>query len=471
MDINFNLRVFSVNRRIIIHKEWVRFTLFMGVALVSTVVSYWGSTDLFTLILLLISGFFGLLVLNKSKNLGFIFLFLSAMFVPYVGPGGLNAAVFLIIFLVGQWLLNSLIVRRGFQFVHSSINLPVMIFIGISILALGMGQISWFAFARQAPFDAQVGGFMIFVLSAAILLLTANMIKDERWLRVIVWVFIGLGTLYILGRALEISLVDRLYQTGFTAGSMFWTWLVSLAFSQALFNTILKWRYRVLLGLIVLLAFYVAFFQANDWKSGWVPPLLVIMILLGMRYKKLMVLAIPIGLIMVGAAANDLIASDEYSWGTRVDAWLIVLEISRVNPLLGLGFSNYYWYTPLYPIRGWQVNFNSHSQYVDLIAQVGILGLACFFWIFFEVGKLGWKLSVKLPDGFARSYAYGVIAGVIGSMLAAFLVDWILPFVYNIGLSGFRASILPWVFCGGLVSLEQIYFGNLNSNYLRGIHE
>lgn len=36
------------------------------------------------------------------------------------------------------------------------------------------------------------------------------------------------------------------------------------------------------------------------------------------------------------------------------------------------------------------------------------------------------------------------------------LADWILPFVYNIGFPGFQASVLVWLFMGGLVALEQI---------------
>ena len=34
--------------------------------------------------------------------------------------------------------------------------------------------------------------------------------------------------------------------------------------------------------------------------------------------------------------------------------------------------------------------------------------------------------------------------------------DWILPHVYNIGFPGFQASVLIWLFLGGLVSLEQM---------------
>jgi hypothetical protein len=34
--------------------------------------------------------------------------------------------------------------------------------------------------------------------------------------------------------------------------------------------------------------------------------------------------------------------------------------------------------------------------------------------------------------------------------------DWVIPFVYNIGMAGFRASVLAWLFMGGLVVIEQL---------------
>jgi O-antigen ligase len=210
---------------------------------------------------------------------------------------------------------------------------------------------------------------------------------------------------------------------------------------------------------------YVAYVRGNDWKSGWVPAAVAIAVMIGLRYKRLVLLAIPIALIVIGNLAVQLIASDEYSWGTRVDAWQIVFEISRVNPLFGLGFSNYYWYTPLFPIRGWNVTFNSHSQFLDLIAQTGFLGLIAFFWLFFVFGRLAWRLSKQLPDGFSRAYIYGMIAGIAAIMVAAFLGDWILPFVYNVGLNGFRSSILTWIFLGGVVCIEQLVLnGNISQD-------
>jgi hypothetical protein len=287
--------------------------------------------------------------------------------------------------------------------------------------------------------------------------MTAHILKEERWLQIIVWTFIGLSTIYMVGRAMGLSVMDSLYHRGFSANSMFWTWFVALTFSQVVFNNQLRTPIRALLAGIVLVTFFVAVVQAYNWKSGWIPALIAAGVIMGLRFPRLLLLSVPAVLLGVYFLATGAIGSDEYSWGTRLDAWKIVLEISKVNPILGLGFSNYYWYTPLFAIRGWAVTFNSHSQYVDLIAQVGIVGLLVFFWIFFEVGRLGWKLQQQLPDGFARAYTYGVLAGVVGSLLAAFLVDWILPFVYNIGFAGFRASILIWIFFGGLVSIEQMY--------------
>jgi hypothetical protein len=37
------------------------------------------------------------------------------------------------------------------------------------------------------------------------------------------------------------------------------------------------------------------------------------------------------------------------------------------------------------------------------------------------------------------------------------LGDWILPFVYNVGMRGFSTSMMGWFFLGGLVALERIY--------------
>ena len=457
MNINFNLRFLWLNRKISISKQWMQFGIIVTAILVSLVASYWGSLQVLLILAVLLVGIGVVIVMTQHPPIGFILVFLSGIFIPFTGPSNTNAVVVVIALMLVLWLLDMLVVKRKFEFINSRALLPVFIFLVISIVSFGMAQIPWFVFANQAPLASQAGGFAIFTLSLGGLLLAAHLIQDLRWLKIIVWTFIALGAIYIAARFVDFSLIDKFYNIGFTAGSMFWTWLVVLSLSQAMYNIHLKMRFRVFLAGLAFMTMYVAYVQANDWKSGWVPPLVGIAVLFAIRFKKYIIFAVPFAALAVVYAAGKLISSDDYSWGTRVDAWIIILTISRVSPILGMGFSNYYYYTPLFPIRGWPVSFNSHSQYIDLIAEVGIVGLLCFLWIFYEFGQLGWRLGSQLQDGFARSYAYGVLAGVAASLMAAFLVDWILPFVYNIGFHGFRASILLWIFYGGLVAIEQMH--------------
>lgn len=452
-----NFRFFSFERLSSVNRRWLQTGIVIAVLLVSTMVSFWGSRNIYLLLLVLLGGVAIVLTLLRQPEIGFILMFAGGMLVPFRGPSGLSAATLIIALMLGLWIMDMLIARRSIRLIRSPVILAAVVFLVISILAFLLGQIPWFVFARQAPLDAQVGGFSIFAFSIGGLLLSAHLIKNICWLKTIVWSFIGLSAIYIISRAVYLTPIMGLYHSGVTAQSMFWTWFVALTLGQVVYNPALPRRAKWALVVLVVITFYDTVFQADDWISGWVPLLVVVAILLGLRYRRIFIFAIP----FVGIAAIYLILylvdAEDYSWGTRVDAWKIILEIGRVSPLLGMGFANYYWYTPLFPIRGWRVSFNSHSQYVDLIAQVGYVGLLVFFWLFFELGRLCWSLMKQLSDGFALGYVYGVFAGLCATLIAAFLGDWVLPFVYNVGLTGMRASILPWIFMGGLIALEQIF--------------
>ena len=132
--------------------------------------------------------------------------------------------------------------------------------------------------------------------------------------------------------------------------------------------------------------------------------------------------------------------------------WQIVLH----NPWIGFGPANYYHYTVLYPILGSYVRFSSHNNYLDLIAQTGVVGLLAFAWFVAEVTQLALRLRHRVPHGFGRAYVIGALGGLTGSLVSGFLADWLIPFVYNIGLRGFRSSLLFWVFLGGLCALQRL---------------
>jgi hypothetical protein len=456
MDLTINLKLFSIKRTISISRQWLQYGIVATAILLTTIIAYWGSPNIFILLLGLLVGLIGFVALLRQPNIGFILVFLGGMFMPTIGPSGLSVATVMIAIMLGMWILDMFVVQKKVALIRTSATVPIITFLIVSVVAFLIGQLPWFVFARQAPITAQAGGFAVVVFSVGGMLLAAHLIKDIRWLKIIIWTFFALSALYMVARVFNLSFITGLYHNGFTAQSMSWTWIVALAAGQLIFNNRLSRRNWWLLTALVTLTLYVAVVQGFDWKSGWVPAVVAVAILLGIRYRQLIIFAVPFVVMAVLYVVVNLIASDDYSWGTRVDAWRIVLEISRVSPFFGMGFANYYWYTPLFPIRGWRVSFNSHSQFVDLIAQTGYVGFFSFLWLFFAFGRLTWSVARQLPDGFARGYAHGVLAGIVATMVAAFLGDWVLPFVYNVGLSGFRASILPWIFVGGVISLEYM---------------
>jgi O-antigen ligase len=205
------------------------------------------------------------------------------------------------------------------------------------------------------------------------------------------------------------------------------------------------------------------------WTSGWLPGVAGALVILILSRPRLGIfsglLAGGVFIFANGQASQFIMQGDnEYSLMTRIDAWQILGKMLATSPILGFGPANYYWYTPLFPIRGYSVVFNSHNNYMDLLAQVGIIGLVCFLWFAGALGWLGWQLRSRLPEGFQKAYVIGALGGLAGTLAAMMLGDWVIPFVYNVGFTGFRASLLGWMFLGGMVA---IYFMNQHIEEVR----
>jgi O-antigen ligase len=389
----------------------------------------------------------------------------AALVVPFaIGTGTgspINIVLLAVPLLLGLWLV-AMVWDRRIQLAPSTTNLPLAgMIVAISVSFL-VGYLPWNVFAQLAPVRAQLGEVGIFVFSVGAYWLVANRIKDLLWLKRLVWLFLTLATIYIAGRLLGPAgtAILKLYSFGST-GSLFWIWLVALAGGQVLFNRDLRWQWRAALLGLVTATFVVALTgEGRTWTSGWLPAVLALAILVWFRWPRAsLLLGVGLavgGFLLLPALRDFLIVGNQFSILTRGAAFAIVLEIIKSNPLLGVGPANYYFYTPLYPILGYYIQFNSHNQYVDIVAQTGLVGLAFFVWWALATARVGLSLRKKLTDGFSVGYVHAALAGLAGMLLAGALGDWLLPFVYNIGLPGFRTSVLGWMFLGGLVVLEQI---------------
>lgn len=436
----------------------LRLMIILGVLLFSIALPHIGALRRYiTYILVLPFAAAGGLIMLRSLPLVLLAV-IGSILIPYEGPSNLNATVILVALLLGLWILKMVAGRRKIRLLSSRVFRPLWAFLVVAVLSFGAGQLPWYSFVPRAPMGAQLAGLSIFVLSAGAFLAVAHEVHDESWLQRMVGLFLVLGALFVGAQLLGSHglFITNLFPYG-AIGSMFWVWLVAFSFSQAAFNEHLSIVWRVALAVLLLSTLYVGYVINGDWKSGWVPSLAAVVAIIAVRSWRLGLVIGFFGLLLSPDLVARILASDYYSYSTRIDAWIIVAEIVKVNPILGLGPANYRWYTPIFPIRGYAVQFNSHNQYVDLVAQSGLLGLGFFLWFFAEVGWLGWRLRNLVPEGFPRAYVYGALGGLVGTLVGGLLGDWVLPFFYNITLGGFRASVLSWLFLGGLVALERIH--------------
>jgi hypothetical protein len=395
--------------------------------------------------------------------LGLLLLVATAVAFPleFRGPTGvmMGSSYPLSALLCSVWLLRFLLSRT--QSLDSSrIVYAAFAFIGITLLSFAMGQFPWFP-SSGAPVPAQVAELGIFLLSALLFLMVGHQVQTMAQLKWLTWILLATGLVACLVQMVPgLVTVGRMTTRPGSVGSLFWTWLVAVSFSQALFNRTLPSLVRVgMLGITGLVLFH-GLVQVRSWASGWVPALAAMGVIALFRAPRLTLttglVAVPAILLIGGDVAADVLAEESYSLMTRQEAWISLWQLVEMSPLLGTGPANYYYFTENLPILGWYVRFISHNNYQDLLVQTGFLGLLGFLWFSLEALLLGVRLFRQVPAGFAQAYAVGVIGGLVGSLLSGMLGDWIIPFYYNAGILGFRSSLLFWVFLGGALALKRI---------------
>jgi O-antigen ligase len=402
-----------------------------------------------------------ILLLRPGMSLGFNLLLVSAVLLPFESDTRpVNLSLILVALLSSIWVTDMALTRK-LPRLPRRVSLPLILFMASAVLSFVLGQFPRFP-TESAPLQAQIGGLSIFLLSGAAFLLIAVRLTTLLQLKRLTAVFLISGAFMVLllvVPGLEQRTAQLIRPT--TVGSLFWTWLVAIAFSQALLNRDLRPHTRLGLLLLTGLVFYKNFFLTFTWVSGWLPPIIALAVILALSFPRLAfamsLVALPFVLMSLEPIFNPVLSNEQYSMETRFVAWKIVLKIVQVSPLVGLGPANYFYYTPLFPILGWYVTFSSHNNYLDILAQTGLVGFLLFSWFLFEVGRLAWRLRNSFPTGFSRAYVHGVLAGLTATLVAGMLGDWLLPFVYNVGLRGFRSSLLAWVFLGGLAALARFH--------------
>lgn len=413
-------------------------------------------------------------VLLKRPVLGLLALVLASLLLPMeFGTGTevrLNPASLLVPALLALWLLDG-VRRRAIRLAASRATQPLLLFLAAGLLSLLIGNATWDPMVprRDSFLLVQLAQWAIFAFSAGAFWLAASWVRDETWLRRLTAVFLLVGGGFaILRVAPEVhGLAERVTTAAFIRAP-FWVLLSGLAWGQLLFNRQLTREWRAFLLSVSAAVVLYAFVQQREGASNWVGLVATLGLLLWLRLPRL---RWPVAAIIVILAVLGLLFPSVYSFaggdvewnlsgGSRLVLIERVVQVTLRNPITGLGPAAYRPYANMQPLAYlgafWlDPQINSHNNYVDLFAHVGLLGLGLFVWFACEVARLGQQLRGRYTKGFAAGYVNGMLAVGAGSLVIMALADWILPFVYNIGFEGFQASVLVWLFMGGLMALEN----------------
>jgi hypothetical protein len=416
------------------------------------------------LMVLALGGFVAVAMQVDRPAFGLTVLVVTSVLLPieFRGPsaGMVSTSLPIAAGLCAIWLLRLFALGGNVRFVRSRLVLALVAFMAIAVAAFINGLVPIFP-SGGAPLPAQAAQLVIFLVSGCLCLVVAHQLATPAQVSWIAWVFVGAGTLASMTFVVPSlgALGDRTVHSQ-SVGSLFWTWLVAISASQALFNRQLRPLARLALFAVTLLVLGHGLLQVRSWASGWLPPLVVLGMLVLLRLPRLTIgtamLGLPVALMAWGYVSNALMEKETYSLLTRQEAWRVLWNLVERSPLLGTGPANYYYYTENYSIMGWYVRFISHNNYQDFLVQTGFLGLLAFCWFGVEAAWLAFRMYRRTAPGFDKAYAAGALAGVAGSLASGMLGDWIVPFYYNAGILGFRSSLLFWVFVGGLLALERV---------------
>jgi O-Antigen ligase len=402
---------------------------------------------------------FALVLILTRLEYGVLLLPPVAVLVPFsLGTGTESAipAVLLLVALLLIFWIGRAIGRGDATIVAPSVALPLVAFAAVAALATVYSDVERdpLVWVPATWTQIQVAGVSLFVLSAATWFVTANTLRELRWVKWLVWSYIGIGALTMLiylarrGEDLDVSRV----------GGLFSLWVIALAFGQALFNDRLSKAARVGVLLIAMAWLARRVIAEPDWISGWLPAVVALVVISLGHSRRTFGLALLV-VVIVGALNYDAFYQSEVTGDDaqgnflRLELWEQNLQITKDHLVLGTGAVGYApYYLAYFPSN----SLATHSNLLDIFAETGLIGSGLFVWFVVAALRATVRTRRRWPTGFGAGFVNGALGGLVGMVVAMAFGDWVIPFVYNQTIAGFRYTVHSWLFLGALAAMQRI---------------
>jgi O-antigen ligase len=370
-----------------------------------------------------------------------------------------NAAGIINVGVVLLTIFYFLILKRGRFRVNKSLVLPYALYL------------LWGAFSLAFSADRN-SGVRFFVALAnpfAVYLLLSDVVKTKRQAQRCMWIII-LATLIPLavglyqatagGRSYAVlgysyNRINATFAHPATYG-MFLIFtvapLLALYFETKKLETKVLWTALLLLMMISALLTYI--------RIAWIALLSAVTIILSRKNRFLLAvvlvavvvlaLSVPSLRTRIGSVLTQdtkLTMSQDPSTRFRVLAWNLALELFAQRPILGAGMGSYF------PASAqlFSEATSPHNEYLRVLAETGVVGLALFVWVLFAIVRFSQKAYRSLTDPFFRSLALGALGASVAFVVLCVTDN---PLVYH-SVSIYFWALLALVESGRRIQIAQ----------------
>jgi hypothetical protein len=142
------------------------------------------------------------------------------------------------------------------------------------------------------------------------------------------------------------------------------------------------------------------------------------------------------------------------SWGGRAGRVQLAedaFSIWEKAPLLGVGPGNSY----VYMLKRSSIG-TPHNQYLNLLVEVGLVGLVCWLWFLVQALRTGLQIYRRARDPEHVTLALGWLGLFAGMVVGSITGDFMVHSIRNGGLELFSGYYLQWVLLGALVSVARL---------------
>jgi O-antigen ligase len=370
---------------------------------------------------------------------------------------GLLLAEVLATILILAWIARRPSTKR---FINTPFNGPLLLFAGLAVLSLGTAQALPDAIVvREATFLVSVGQVLLVLWPIGIYLATADLIDHSSQVRWLHAVLVGLAAPQFLVLLLPASV--RPYMAWAVTFGLF---AAPLAMAAAFYTTSIPTRLiyivislaPLLRGLMGGKAFLYSYVLAAAVVILWLKSR-TLLLTAGGLVAAVALMAVSIGSERYLTAPLDRLVDIERSqasWGGpagRVQLARDALSIWAEAPVVGVGPGNSY----VYMLQRSPIG-TPHNQYLNILAEFGILGLGAWLWFIVQTFRVGLRVHQRAREPAHAMFALGWLGMFGGLVVGSLTGDFMIHSIRNGGLELFSGYYLQWVLLGTLVGVAKL---------------